>query len=100
MWFHPSSCSSNALRRVCRATYQAETYQLQLGVEAGDLIRAAIVDMKGTLSKDWITSSAAQMQMIWYTDCNSTVTSLERQTMGKITDKRLGIELAALRQSM
>ena len=92
MRFHPILYSSNALRRVCRATYQAETYQLQLGVEAGDLIRAAIVDMKGTLSKDWMTSSAAQMQMTWYTDSNY----LERLVMGKTTDKRL--ELSSRRR--
>ena len=100
MWFHPVSFSSNILRRVCRATYQAETYQLQLGVESGDLIRAAIIGMKETLGKDWVTTSAAHMQMIWYTDCNSTVTSLQRPVMGKITDKRLGIELTAMRQSI
>ena len=37
--------ASNTLKRVCRSTLTAETYQMELGVEAADQLRATIVDM-------------------------------------------------------
>ena len=38
--------------------------------------------------------------MVWITDCQSTQSSLVRPVMNKIADKRLGIELASMRQSI
>jgi hypothetical protein len=38
--------------------------------------------------------------MVWITDCRSLHDALKKPVMGKIVDKRLGIELAALRQSI
>ena len=38
--------------------------------------------------------------MVWITDCQSTQTSLARPVMNKIADKKLGIELASMRQSL
>ena len=99
--FHLVAHSSTTLRRVVRATVQAETYQLQLNVEAGDIIRAAIADMMGRLDhKHWERTAGEFCQHIWFTDCWSTVSALLRPVLGKITDKRLGIEMAALRQSL
>ena len=43
--FHLIACTSNRLKRVCRSTLTAETYQMELGVEAADQLRAAIADM-------------------------------------------------------
>ena len=32
-------CASSTIKRVCRATMQAETYALQSGIESGDKLR-------------------------------------------------------------
>ena len=37
---------------------------------------------------------------MWVSDCDSVVSALNRLILGKIQDKRLGIELAAMRQSL
>ena len=77
---------------------KAEGYQLTEVVEAGDLLRAAIADCHGMLDhQNWETSAAAWCTMQWVTDCRSLVATLEKPIM-KNTDKRLGIELASLRQ--
>ena len=38
--------------------------------------------------------------MLWITDCKSLHDALKKPVMGKIADKRLGVELAALRRSI
>jgi hypothetical protein len=40
------------------------------------------------------------MQQIWFTDCKSLQESLTRDVLAKISDKRLGIELASMRQNL
>ena len=94
------SFGSNALKRVVRSTMQAEAYQLQQTVEEADIIRAALVDARGTLDRhDWETSAAIQVRAVWFTDCKSVETALSKPIVRTI-DKRLGIELASLRQQL
>ena len=64
------------------------------------MIRCAITDLQTPLGKDWEMRAAAHIQMVWLTDCESTVGSLKRPVLNKLTDKRLGIELAAMRPSI
>jgi hypothetical protein len=98
---HLISHNSTLVKRVCRATLQAEAYSLQSGVEQGDVLRAAIADLYGKLDfKDWETTAAAHMQMVWITDCESVCSALKRPVQAKLADKRLQIEIAALRQSL
>ena len=64
-------------------------------------MRAALADMVGTLDKKrWEITAALTMVSVWVTDCKSTVEALNRATLAKIKDKRLGIEMASLRQSL
>ena len=99
--FHVVGIASHILKRVCRATIQAEAYALQACVENGDRIRAAIADLRGELDpKDWEATAARTMKQIWLTDCMSVYQSLTRSTMAKMSDKRLSIEIASLRQSL
>jgi hypothetical protein len=100
--FHVIGHASTTVKRVCRATVQAETYNLQTAIEAGDVIRAGIADLFGMVQglKTWERDSAAFMPHVWFTDCNSTETALARDVLSKISDKRLGIEMAAMRQSL
>ena len=100
-YFHLIGFNSSIIRRVCRATVQAEAYTLQAGVEEGDRIRATIADLRGHLDpKHWEASGAASMRQIWFTDCKSVQTCLTCPTMNKMTDKRLSIEIASMRQDL
>ena len=95
--FHLTACASNTLKRVCRSTLTAETYQMELGVEAADQLRAAIVDMFEHLSrKQWVIEATSAIQLVWVTDCDSCRSALVGPTM----DKRLGITIASLRQAI
>ena len=99
--FHLIACTSNTMKRVCRSTLTAETYQMELGVEAADQLRATIVDMFVTLSrKQWEIEATSAIQLVWVTDCDSSRSALVRPTMGKPSDKRLGITIASLRQAI
>ena len=58
------------------------------------------MDCKGLLDRsDWETSAASVIPSVWFTDCRSAHDALNRPIQ-KGVDKRLGIELAALRQSL
>ena len=56
--------------------------------------------MYKAVGKDWEADAAAFMKHVWVSDCESVVSSLNRSVLGKIQDKRLGIEFAAMRQSL
>ena len=102
--FHLIGHASTTIKRVCRATLQAEAYGLTSGVEEGDRLRAAIAEMKGKLPKilgnDWEAAAAAEIPQVWLTDCASLEQSLNKRVMSKVADKRLSIEIAALRQPL
>ena len=99
--FHLTACTSNPLKRVCRSTLTAETYQMELGVDAADQLRAAIADIFEPLPrKQWVIEATSAIQLVWVTDCDSSRSALVRPTMGKPTDKRLGITIASLRQAI
>ena len=79
----------------------AETFALIKGTEAGARIRAAIVDMKGKLdARNWEESAAQAMGHCWMTDCDSLYEHLMSNRLNSIENKRLGIDLMALRQQI
>ncbi len=79
----------------------AETFALIRGTEAGTRIRAAIVDMKGKLDmRNWEDTAAREMGHVWMTDCDSLYEHLMSQRFNTIENKRLGIDLMALRQQI
>ena len=99
--YHLMSWSSTLIRRVCRSTMQAETYSMSHMVEEGDRFRAGLTDaLYGINPTTWEKQAAESLRMLWLTDCRSLRDALLKPVMGKIVDKRLGIELAALRQSI
>ena len=100
-YLHVISFSCAIIHRVCRATIQAETYQMTYGVEHMDHLRAAMASMFGDLDmRDWERTASMKLQAVLFTDCDSSVQALLRPVLGRITDKRLSIELAGLRQSI
>jgi len=99
--FHPICWSSTTIRRACRSTLMAETFAMLKGNEAGTKIRAAVVDAKGELDyKNWEESAAKSMGHVWFTDCDSLYEHLVSPKMNQIENKRLGIDLMALRQQI
>ena len=62
-------------------------------------LRAALADAHGVfLSTDWEYFTASFMRNVWMIDCNSLNDHLRNPTFTKCSDKRLSIDLAALRQ--
>ena len=99
--FHTIAYGSNLLRRQCRSTLHAETQSLQQGVEEAWKVRAALAELNGVLLKpDWQQASATHRTSVWMTDCRSLSDHLTSPSLGKVTDKRLSIDLAALRQDL
>lgn len=95
------SFSSMVIRRVCRSTMAAEKYALQASAVEAIRIRAAITDTQGKLNfRNWEASSAEHLRMDWLVDCQSLVDHLKNPTLRKCSDKRLSIELAALRHPL
>ena len=98
---HVISYNSTTIKRACRSTVQAETYNLSDTVEEADRIRAGIADLHGMLDhKQWEASAAAFMPNIWFTDCRSARDSLSKSVLTKMADKRLMTEIASLRQNL
>jgi hypothetical protein len=95
---HLVSYASTICKRVVSSTMKAESYQLTEVVEAADLIRAALCDAHGSLdAARWEQSAASWCKSLWITDCKSAESTLHKPIARGI-DKRLGIELASLRQ--
>ena len=98
---HPICWSSTIIKRICRSTLMAETFAMIKGTEAGCRIRAAIVDMKGKFDfRNWEESAANEMGHIWMTDCDSLFEHLMSHRLNAVENKRLGIDLMALRQQI
>jgi hypothetical protein len=65
----------------------------------GARIRAAIVDAKGLLDmRRWEETSVEHMGHIWFTDCDKLYEHLISSGSKQVDNKRLAIDLAALRQ--
>ena len=79
----------------------ADALAMTKGAEAGTVIHAAIVDMKDELDmRSWEETAARAMGHVWMTDCDSLYEHLMSQRLNTIENKRLAIDLTALRQQM
>ena len=96
------SFSSTTIKRVCRATLQAETYALQNAQEAGDRVRALLAELYGygTTDPTWHEASRRAIPHVMLSDCRSLVANLNTEVPSRVQDKRLQIELDAIRQSI
>ena len=79
----------------------ADAFGLIGATEAGTRLRAAIVDMKGKFDlRNWEERGANEMGHCWMTDCDSLYEHLMSQRLNSIVNKRLAIDLMALRQQI
>ena len=96
------SFSGTAIKRVCRATLQADTYALQNTQQAGDRVRALLAELYGygTTDPDWHDASRRAIPHVMLSDCWSLVANLNTDVPSRVQDKRLQIEFDAIRQSI
>ncbi|CAE7758342.1 TY4B-J, partial [Symbiodinium necroappetens] len=78
---YPISWHSTVIRRVCKSTLQAETLSMQMGALEAD-------------------HAQDRMKVAWFTDCFSLWSHLHNPTTGSVGDKRLAIDLCAMRQEL
>ena len=101
---HMLSWSSNVIKRVCRSTLQSETMSLQLGSEEAEHLRQALFTMKnlamGVRATENYIPAMDHMKVMWFTDCRSLSDHLTNPTASEVSDKRLAIDLTALRQEL
>ena len=94
------SFSSITIKRACRATLQAETYALQNAQETGDKVRALLAELYGygTTGPQWHDASRRAIPHVMLSDSQSLVANLNTEVPSSVQDKRLQIELDAIRQ--
>ena len=98
----PLGFASNTIRRVCRSTLQCEAYSLQAGQESGDKLRGALAELMGQLDsmKTWLDDSRSCIPQLMLSDYRSLTDHLANEVLGRVADKRLGIELQSIHESL
>ena len=98
----PINWHSTTLKRVCRSTLQAETLSLQLGSDETEHLRSVIhglyYDHDAHNRSTWQVASQDSIYTMWLTDCRSLHDYVVHQGMSQVSDKRLALDLSALRQ--
>ena len=94
--FHLIACTSNTLKRVCRSTLTAETYQTELGVEAVDQLRATLADTFEPLPrKQWEIEATSAIQLVWVT----VIAVAARWSVRRWESRRISVWASRLRLS-
>ena len=89
------SFSSTMIKKVCRATPQAETYALQNAQEAGGRVPALLAELYG-----YGTASRRAIPHVMLSGCRSLVANSNTEVPSRVQDNRLQIELDSIRQSI
>ncbi|CAE7245918.1 RE2 [Symbiodinium sp. CCMP2592] len=89
---------SRAGQRVCRSTFGAETQACVEGVEGAQYMRSFIETL---MTGELVMVETAQARLLCLSDCRSLFDHIHKQGIPRVpTDRRLAIDLAALRQSL
>ena len=103
---HILEWQSHTIRRVCRSTLHAEVMSSIGGSEAGQYVRALLYNMTNPKKTglreqlDWKVAASDSRTIHWLTDCRSYVDTMSSTGQGVVADKRLAIDLTALRQDL
>eukprot|EP00435_Cladocopium_sp_Y103_P070581 s840_g35.t1 len=91
---------STIIKRVCRSTLQAETLSLLLGSEEAEHLRMVLYATKDPAIRrpGWIIDAQDSVLVDWYTDCRSLYQYINQEGLHSVSDKRLAIDLSAIRQ--
>ncbi|CAE7307731.1 GIP [Symbiodinium sp. CCMP2592] len=97
-WGSVLDWKSRAGQRVCRSTFSAETQACVEGLEGGQYVRA----MYETLVQGQLVRvEEARLPVVCLSDCRSLYDHLHREGVPRTpADRRLAIDLAALRQAL
>ena len=83
---------------MCRSTFGAETQACAEGLETGQYIRSMLESL---INGYLVTVEEARLPILCLSDCRSLYDHLNRQGIPRVpTDKRLAVDLAALRQAL
>ncbi|CAE7492417.1 GIP [Symbiodinium natans] len=89
---------SRAGQRVCRSTFGAETQACVEGLEGGQYVRSFYESL---VEGEIIEVQQAKMPLLCLSDCRSLYDHLHKQGVPRVPqDRRLAIDLAALRQQL
>jgi len=100
-YVHIIGWKSAIIKRQCRSTFRAETMAMTYGTEAATHLRASIARMRGLfVAVDWESHCSKVMRHMWFTDCQSLQDYLVRPVAAGSEDKRLEIDLDALRENL
>ncbi|CAE7251257.1 RE2, partial [Symbiodinium sp. CCMP2456] len=89
---------SRAGQRICRSTFGAETQACAEGLETAQYLRSMYETM---IQGRMITVETAVLPILCLSDCRSLYDHLNRQGIPRVpSDKRLAVDLAALRQGL
>lgn len=103
---HVLEWSSHTIKRVCRSTLQAEVLSSMDGSESGQYVRNLLYSMVhpkedvGDRGRAWKVWAADSRVLHWLTDCRSFTEYMSSGGQGVVSDKRLAIDLTALRQDI
>jgi hypothetical protein len=100
-YVHFLGWKSALIKRQCRSTFRAETQGMTYGTENTTHMRAAIAHMRGMFVKrDWESQCRLTKRHLWLTDCQSLHDYLVNPVAAGSEDKRLEIDLGALRENL
>lgn len=95
----PVEWHSTVIKRVSRSTLQSETLSLVLGSEEADHLRFAMYGLTSTsMDEANLIKALDKTDVMWVTDCRSLFEHLTHAGLQHLSDKRLAIDLCALRQ--
>ena len=102
---HILDWSSHTIKRVCRSTLQAEVLSSMDGCEQGNYVRMMLYNMyypkDSIMEKKQLEIQAKDFKTLhWLSDCRSYIDSMSNVGQGVVSDKRLAIDLTALRQEL
>ncbi|CAE7562382.1 RE1 [Symbiodinium sp. CCMP2592] len=95
---HVIEYHSNVLKRVCRSTLQAEALSLITGYEESEHVRTLWAHLKGVHVDKNLIASMDYLDIFMLTDCKSLEQHLLQAGLHTVTDKRLAIDISAMRQ--
>ena len=95
---HVLEYHSSVIRRVCRSTLQAETLSMVLGYENAEHLRAVLYGLEHGGDRPDLVQAMDARKVVLFTDCKSLEQHLRQPGLHTVGDKRLAIDLSALRQ--
>ena len=102
---HLLEWQSASLKRVCRSTLQAEVLSSMVGSESAQQVRFLLYSLyhprpQGDRGGAWKIAASDSKVIAWVTDCFSYLQYLSSIIPNTVSDKRLAIDLTALRQEL